>query len=90
MTHTPGGWLYNDAESRIETDEADAVSLALIYCDDPKYRANARLIAAAPCLLEALTITRSQVALLGRLTDPVTSDVLSIADAAIAKARCES
>lgn len=50
---TPGPWKYDFFTCAISTDEANPAALALIYADAPDYEANARLIAAAPDLLEA-------------------------------------
>jgi hypothetical protein len=100
MTHTPGPWLLtgHTVYALDEVGQTNRFSCNMqagysYYGRTVKERvsndeltANARLIAAAPELLEALRIARMQVALLGGEMDAVNSDVLSIADAAIAKA----
>lgn len=64
-THTPGPWLikkrhdepeYSNSILSVEADGKDFVdSVATLYgCEDPEKLANARLIAAAPELLQAL------------------------------------
>ena len=54
--HTPGPWaVERDAEGRLHVVEGDFLDVAEVgYLSGPDPEANARLIAAAPELLEAL------------------------------------
>lgn len=62
MSHTPGPWAvdcernregaYNDIGAPAQ--EWPDSKIGLVSCDNPNYRANCALIAAAPELLEAL------------------------------------
>ena len=60
--HTPGPWAVGSKSGHIETANAWRMSIAICYNKDSKadgvskeeFEANARLIAAAPELLEAL------------------------------------
>ncbi len=94
MSHTPGPWQVNG--STIEQDHAafpETNVVASVYDGrdapiDGTPDANARLIAAAPDLLEALRI---MVELFGETTvDQSEAAVLGAARAAIAKAEAES
>jgi hypothetical protein len=62
--HTPGPWII-DKEERWVIHEPEGKSGTLvvpeIYLDDDEAIANARLIAAAPDLLEALEATNAQM-----------------------------
>ena len=92
--HTPGPWsIKDDTVNAIEPDVM-AGEFYIAQCFGHSHHdealANARLIAAAPELLEALQITRGNIASLGpagALT-PYTSyqEWLAMVDAAIAKA----
>lgn len=61
MRHTPGPWTVTDEDSPLVSD-ADGTYIAQVFsrtgCDvgslRPNYAANARLICAAPAMLEAL------------------------------------
>lgn len=86
-THTPGPWLikkrhdepeYSNSILSVEADGKDFVdSVATLYgCEDPEKLANARLIAAAPELLEALLA----------IYDRHNAETMAQARAAIAKA----
>lgn len=56
MPHTPGPWLINPEKAWIEIPNADAPICAMLWPtrlrDEDETRANARLIAAAPDLLD--------------------------------------
>jgi hypothetical protein len=99
MTFTPGPWKAvpdSGSESfafEIATERMEGV--ALIYAYDTPSEANARLIAAAPELLEAL---RQALAVVDAVADGRAEDVVELAkriasdvvDAAIAKAEGRS
>lgn len=87
--HTPGPWSI-DKEERWVIHEPEGKSGTLvvpeIYLDDDEAIANARLIAAAPDLLEALE--SAQMAIMGYThQNAVTLAALFKANAAIAKAK---
>lgn len=52
MTHTKGPW--NVPEYKEQSIDADSLEIAIVSCRRKEWRANARLIAAAPDLLSAL------------------------------------
>ncbi len=55
-THTPGPWEYKPSESRGDEHHignSQYFPIFTVVCGTPEARANARLIAAAPDLLEA-------------------------------------
>ena len=86
--HTKGPWAIDWNVSRIDVFSSDAATLiAIIRRSTPSdgidadARANARLIAAAPELLEALCDLAESVRAAG-----ITGPYLDAADAAIAKA----
>jgi hypothetical protein len=57
MTHTPGPWAVGlRADQTIYTK--DLLRVATVECPRKEWKANARLIAAAPDLLEALEMVR--------------------------------
>jgi len=56
-THTPAPWQYDETTYSVWANEGDKKIVRLIPLDDEE-RANARLIAAAPELLEALKIAK--------------------------------
>jgi hypothetical protein len=83
--HTPGPWCVNDTHGGryIETKSEDAVAQVF---RSKRYLADARLIAAAPDLLEALRLMlRGTQADCGRVCMP-NDDAVRAAFAAIAKA----
>jgi len=81
MKHTPGPW--HPAHDQVVTDN-DSLICSLSGLRGPGYtQANARLIAAAPELLEALR------GLLNALPSATTHPAISAARAAIAKATGE-
>lgn len=90
MPHTPGPWAahYNG----VYGGELTGLILAICYYPDRSSDAeaasyaNAKLMAAAPDLLEALKVTRQHLALFCNLSDAIAAEVFRIADAAIAKA----
>jgi len=81
--HTPGPWQYGEGNDfyieRVGTAADDSATLAIVYTE-----ADARLIAAAPELLEALECMTEAVD--GYLHDPFKAEVAA-ARAAIALAR---
>jgi len=58
MSHTPGPWvIVSDDEGRCFINSGGVIKAVVATCDQPvsaEHAANARLIAAAPDLLEAL------------------------------------
>lgn len=84
--HTPGPWFhYDDTPRRIHGHEIAATgkTVARIYCtkgDEAEDAANARLIAAAPDLLEALEWIVNN-----HFSDP--GNMVSVAKEALAKAK---
>jgi hypothetical protein len=85
QTHTPGPWCIMD--NVIYSDDDTAVCMITSYRDmTPRQAANARLIASAPALLEALQWALAQI------EDDLDLDhqaALAKAQAAIAKATGE-
>ena len=85
--HTPGPWRsghYGEYGFRIDTGpDTNYVAHVSPRLDDPETEANARLIAAAPDLLEALEFYAAHQ---NHVDYSVTDDVGVIARAAIAKA----
>lgn len=92
--HTPGTWLaVGDWVELVDDTRADICSVN--PCDfgqssygrnDDEMRANARLIAAAPDLLEALQLVRDYVATMKGMGHQYQVEI----DAAIAKAKGET
>lgn len=97
--HTPGPWVLDDFEVSTERDPANLI--AHVYaCDRPENpdnewdvgietAANAKLIAAAPDLLEALEQIMVLVDASGSTPRPSVAKIIVAARAAIAKARGE-
>lgn len=64
--HTPGPWqldprpedIINGTEAYGVRESEDHAPLAVVYADAPESKANARLIAAAPEMLETLELAR--------------------------------
>ncbi len=91
MKHTPGPWRISDARSTkvVLIDDAKGQAVGELVWADVRNPADARLIAAAPDLLEALEKTESALA---RCIGPHKSEegdrhpALAQARAAIAKA----
>lgn len=84
--HTPGPWRVNG--QRIEYGPmvaGDGFAVAKIIRDPAEHKANARLIAAAPALLEAL-----EGMLIPWATPRQEGEAMSKARAAIAQAKGES
>ena len=76
--HTPGPWFYDDSlKSKIMINAKRAAVAVVPYLDE-EAKANARLLAAAPELLDALQ------ALVGAVSDPA---LVAQAQAAIRKAQ---
>lgn len=90
--HTPEPWFhYDDTQHRIHGHEIAATgkTVARIYCtkgDEAEDAANARLIAAAPDLLDAMNEIANAN---GGIHGTCVRDLQEIARAAIAKARGE-
>jgi hypothetical protein len=86
MAHTPGPWRYGELSECILTERGHCVA-SIAESDLDARQANARLMAAAPDLLEALS-NITECAEAG--TDGANMDLwISQARAAIAKARGE-
>jgi hypothetical protein len=74
-THTPGPWLLVCTSSRFEVRTSPKACYAFSHADE----ANARLIAAAPELLEALKLAESMIEYLapnGARATQATRDVI--------------
>src|ERR1700679_4257089 len=93
--YTPGPWQDNDAGliyGQVSGDE-DAAPFVCDVCDSPldyteQEKANARLITAAPELVEALELCEDVLSELARLDDGTPSiSALNAARKAIAKAK---
>jgi hypothetical protein len=94
--HTPGPWVVNDlyAETEIRGPQNSGAMICVmtpwgISADEPSpQRANARLIAAAPELLAALMLARTEIRALTAVMGGglLTEKVLATADAAISQA----
>lgn len=55
--HTPAPWKFNSCDQIFSTATNESVAtIHTIYIDDDVAQANARLIAAAPLMLEALEL----------------------------------
>jgi hypothetical protein len=94
--HTPGPWWIDWNVSRLDIFSSDAATLvatlrrsALSEGIDETARANARLIAAAPDLLEVLEELLSMCQRQENFTDDGDGCMFDRASAAIAKARRE-
>ncbi len=92
--HTPGPWQshrYNGNEERFFVGAGDSWFLADVYDGNGSYsaEANARLIAAAPAMLETLENVEQNMQS-DRFVDPTKREMyLSVIRAAIAEARGE-
>lgn len=97
MTHTPGPWDYDDINKEVfaSCEEHESGWVALIAGNDSEDRplpesmmlANARLIAAAPDLLEACTSALGTIQyLLSNSDNGPAENCLEVLAAAIAKA----
>ena len=95
--HTPGPWKFVDAHNQMQVstrrDNGGTVIGIADICDSrdgtPEWRANARLIAAAPDMLEALKVMTdvAQKAIIASGTDPEFAAIrVADARAAIAEA----
>lgn len=92
MSHTPGPWTYDDESVTGSVWSGNApsgawptgVCVASVLGDSAESEANARLIAAAPELLEALEECLEWIRQNGR---PPTSELRQRVENAIAKAR---
>jgi hypothetical protein len=93
--HTPGPWLYitgDEWSHSVVTEEGELPSGDMGYWTvasinknrEPQHKANARLIAAAPELLEALRTLK--MAIVAGPPEYDSADWIEMADAAIAKA----
>lgn len=92
--HTPGPWTFDTKRSPARLVAGNSAALAMVYLTDPETKkrsaehlANARLIAAAPELLEALEALYVQEDWEGEDIDPASP--IGKARAAIASARGE-
>jgi len=89
--HTPGPWgVWSIGGSQVITDNAMGRHLAKIINGAPEHEANARLIAAAPELLEALELALQGLDIAATKQLPEFIGFVLTADkarAAIAKAR---
>jgi hypothetical protein len=89
--HTPGPWRiapasdYADGSLNVDADTRGYVCLAG-FRDDPEARANARLIAAAPDLLEACKRILADIDSNATLAFEIDGDALEALDSAITKA----
>lgn len=93
MAHTPGPWRKEDEteEERVIGPDGDLVADCTMFDGDglplPANYANALLIAAAPCLLEALKdIIEQFEALRGPRPPDLSDSILVLGKRAIAKA----
>ena len=85
--HMPGPWVIGKQDHDvIMIDTANGTAICDVYVDSDDRPANARLIAAAPDLLEALLAAHSYLVMMG--TDHA-NHIRSICRAAIAKAKGE-
>ena len=80
--HTPGPWRWEPSHHSVVQPNGDNVLVG------PSYKANARLIAAAPDLLEAAELARATVERLNRHGSA--NGTLDVLSAAIAKATGEA
>jgi hypothetical protein len=92
--HTPGPWRTHLTDDTLVID-AVGVPVATMdgnYVDGShaNMEANARIIAAAPDLLEALIVTRQHLRLFCTDADSIAAAVFELADSAIAKAKGEA
>ena len=100
--HTPGPWVQSGDACIVGQDRKDVAYLTRNTMPNPELRANARLIAAAPNMLEALRVARAAIVSLewvhfnkiagpGDTFDAWLSDneALSVIDAEIARATGE-
>lgn len=87
--HTPGPWRIQGHDGDVKIIDSKGEALATVHCmygvDDPEGHANARLIAAAPELLE-LALLAAEVGCHERAVDFLRDK----ARAAIAKAKGQS
>lgn len=69
--HTPGPWRIGSTQTRVESRAGSVLAVTDYEPHIPEVaaRANARLIAAAPELLEALKAVEDSICLLGLHTD---------------------
>lgn len=86
--HTPGPWLYDGCVQIVEA-ERPHMRICFLPSDHDEYassKANARLIAAAPDLLEALIAISDQLERIGDTRPHKDGQFIDDARAAIAKA----
>jgi hypothetical protein len=89
--HTPGPWrvfdVFTDPEIVTDRPTANATESIVQFRGQPNARANARLMAAAPTMLEALTLCEDALSDLARSDDGTPSiSALHLARAAITAA----
>ena len=88
MNHTPGPWAtYGHRQRFVQTEDA-IIEIAEINRNEDNAEANARLVAAAPCLLEALRMLYDETADYIHLNKlgGMDNQCMKLARAAIAKA----
>lgn len=88
LKHTPGPWRLSRVEVLQRIEGPDGLHIATLPFSDRK-ESNARLIAAAPDLLEAARGALRELCALGggaKLLDDATADVIRELRAAISKA----
>lgn len=93
--HTPGPWRIDERPSHVGVLGGDGKKVAeawLAFRDSETYWANARLIAAAPDLLEALQMLHDSNAEYGRINNlgGYDNNDMKASRAAIARAKGES
>ncbi len=87
--HTPGPWSATEASGHVVDAGGAPVAVTAGLANGPwatEYRANARLIAAAPDLLEALIAITNQLERIGDTREHKDGAFIRDARAAIAKA----
>lgn len=86
--HAPGPWAYAPSYYKKRVECADGISVAYLIGEDAEVEANGRLIAAAPDLLEALTLADTVFnQLLGHVENTSALSVMALVFAAETKAR---
>ena len=85
--HTPGPWEQKHQGMLCQIAiNSDSDTLATVYGESGENLANARLIAAAPELLEALLRLRAAFVVVAGANSPFSKVALELPDAAILKA----
>lgn len=90
IKHTPAPWVTEQPEGKgyvwVSSSDGSRGNLATVWCADGNAMANARLMAAAPDLLEALKDSLDLITTIS----PLEGDTVKKARAAIAKATGEA